>query len=41
MRQGKPHRAIQGATNRTQAALWARENGIDRDGEAEGELKAH
>lgn len=31
-----------GATNRTQAALWARENGIDRDtDEATGLVKAH
>ena len=26
-----------GATNRTQAALWARENGIERDGESDGQ----
>ena len=31
-----------GATNRTQAALWARANGIDRDGEDEsGDRKSH
>lgn len=31
-----------GATNRTQAALWARENGIDRDiDEMSGDFKSH
>ena len=30
-----------GAANRTQAALWARENGIERDDEDESPRKAH